>query len=51
MRRVCLNDLSHVEEEIIPKLQPQTSAFQRFIERIREFFQNIMDWFSKLFRF
>ena len=51
MRRICANDPSHVEEEIIPKLQPQTSAFQRFIERIREFFQNIIDWFSKLFRF
>ena len=51
MRRVCNNDASHVEEEVIPKLQPQTSAFQRFIERIREFFQNIIDWFSKLFRF
>ncbi len=51
MRRTCANDLSHVEEEIIPKLQPQTSAFRRFIERIREFFRNIIDWFSKLFRF
>ena len=51
MRRVCKNDPGHVEEEVIPKLQPQTSAFQRFIERIREFFNNIMDWFRKLFRF
>ena len=51
MRRTCTNDPSHVEEEVIPKLQPQTSAFQRFIERIREFFQNIIDWFRKLFRF
>ena len=51
MRRVCKNDTDHVEEEIIPKLQPQTSAFQRFIERIRDFFKNIIDWFRKLFRF
>ena len=51
MRRVCNNDPSHAEEEIIPKLQPQTSVFQRFIERTREFFQNIIDWFSRLFRF
>ncbi len=51
MRRTCANDPSHVEEEIIPKLQPQSSVFQRFIERIREFFQNMIDWFSKLFRF
>ena len=51
MRRVCANDPSHVEEEIIPKLQPQTSAFQRFIERIREFFDNIIEWFRRLFRF
>ena len=51
MRRVCANDPGHVEEEIIPKLQPQTSAFQRFIERIRDFFNNILDWFRKLFRF
>ena len=51
MRRVCANDPSHVEEEIIPKLQPQTSAFQQFIERIREFFNNIIEWFRKLFRF
>ena len=50
MRRVCTNDPSHVEEEIIPKLQPQTSAFQRFIERIREFFDNIIEWFRRLFR-
>ena len=51
MRRVCVNDPGHVEEEIIPKLQPQTSAFQRFIQRIAEFFKNIIDWFRKLFRF
>lgn len=51
MRRVCANDPSHVEEEIIPKLQPQTSVFQRFIERIREFFENIIEWFRRLFRF
>ena len=51
MRRVCANDPGHVEEETIPKLQPQTSVFQRFIERIREFFENIMEWFRRLFRF
>ena len=51
MRRVCRNDDSHVEEEIIPKLQPQTNAFRRFIQRIVEFFNNIVDWFRKLFRF
>ncbi len=51
MRRTCANDPSHVEEEVIPKLQPQTNAFQRFIERIREFFRNILDWFRRLFRF
>ena len=51
MRRVCLNDPGHVEEEVIPKLQPQTGAFQQFIERIRDFFQNIIDWFRRLFRF
>jgi hypothetical protein len=51
MRRVCRNDDSHVEEEIIPKLQPQTNAFRRFIQRIVEFFNNIVDWFRRLFRF
>lgn len=51
MRRVCANDPGHVEEETIPKLQPQTSVFQRFIERIREFFENIIEWFRRLFRF
>ncbi len=50
MRRTCTNDPSHVEEQVIPKLQPQTSAFQQFIEKIREFFQDILDWFSRLFR-
>ena len=51
MRRVCLNDDSHVEEEVIPKLQPQTNAFQQFIQRIVDFFNNIIDWFRRLFRF
>jgi hypothetical protein len=40
-----------MEEEIIPKLQPQTNAFQQFIERIRDFFNSIIDWFRRLFRF
>ncbi len=51
MRRTCANDPSHTEEEIIPKLQPQTSAFQRFIQRIIDFFNNIVELFRKLFRF
>lgn len=51
MRRVCLNDPSHTEEETIPKLQPQTSAFQQFIQRIVDFFNDIIDWFRRLFRF
>ena len=51
MRRVCANDPSHVEEEIIPKLQPQTNAFRQFIGRIRDFFNNILEWFRRLFRF
>ncbi len=50
MRRTCANDPSHVEEQVIPKLQPQTSAFQQFVEKIREFFQDILDWFGRLFR-
>ena len=51
MRRVCANDPDHAEEEVIPKLQPQTSAFQQFIARIRDFFNNIIDWFGRLFSF
>ncbi len=51
MRRTCANDPSHVEEEVIPKLQPTTNVFQQFIQRIRDFFSNIMDWFSRLFSF
>ena len=51
MRRTCLSDPSHVEEEVIPKLQPQTNTFRQFIQRIRDFFSNIVDWFSRLFRF
>ena len=51
MRRTCANDPNHFEEEIIPKLQPQTNAFQQFIQRIVEFFNNIIDWFRRLFRF
>ncbi len=51
MRRVCANDPTHTEEQIIPKLQPQTNAFQQFIERIRDFFNSIIDWFRRLFRF
>ena len=33
MRRTCANDPSHAEEQIIPKLQPQTNAFRQFIQR------------------
>ena len=51
MRRTCANDPTHTEEQIIPKLQPQTNAFQQFIERIRDFFNSIIDWFRRLFRF
>ena len=50
MRRTCQNDSNHVEEQVIPKLQPQTSVFQQFIERVEEFFRNITNWFSRLFR-
>jgi hypothetical protein len=50
MRRTCQNDPTHVEEQVIPKLQPQNNVFQQFVERIQEFFQNITDWFSRLFK-
>ena len=50
MRRTCANDPTHVEEQVIPKLQPQNNVFQQFVERIQEFFQNITDWFSRLFK-
>ena len=51
MERRCANDASHVETEIIPKLQPQTNAFRQFIERVQAFFRGIIDWFLRLFRF
>ena len=50
MRRTCQNDPSHVEEQVIPKLQPQTNAFQQFIEMIKSFFENLTEWIRRLFR-
>ena len=50
MRRVCQNNAEHVEEQIIPKLKPNTTVFQQFIEWVQDFFEGIADWFSRLFR-
>ena len=50
MRRTCQNDPTHVEEQVIPKLKPNTNVFQEFIEMIKTFFENFAEWIRRLFR-
>ncbi|MBR6315249.1 MAG: leucine-rich repeat domain-containing protein [Clostridia bacterium] len=50
MRRTCQNDPTHVEEQVIPKLKPNTNVFQEFIEMIKTFFENLTEWLRRLFR-
>ena len=50
MRRTCQNDPTHVEEQVIPKLKPNTTVFQQFMEMIKTFFENLTEWIRRLFR-
>ena len=50
MQRRCLHDATHVEEQVIPKLKPNTTVFQQFIEMIKTFFENLTEWIRRLFR-
>jgi len=55
MRRVCANDPSHVEEQVIHRYEEDengepTSAIREFIARITSFMKGIIDWFLRLFR-
>ena len=47
MRRTCQNDATHVEEQIIPKLQSDDPSF---IDQIVSFAKGIIDWFLRLFK-
>ena len=55
MRRVCANDPSHVQEEIIPRYEEDEEGnpsvgIMEWFHRVVEYVRGFIDWFLRLFR-